>query len=480
METTINEVSMPSSRLGKAFWIVWAIELWERFGYYGVQAILALYFVKKLGYSEAQSFYVFGSFSAFVYGFVWIGGWMGDKYLGAKRTLILGSIILTLSYAALALANHQTIFYALAGIVVGNTLFKANPSSLISKMFCKGETALDSAMTLYYMAVNVGSMLSMAVTPIIAERYGWASAFWLCAVGLVMGVGNFLLSRRVMAMLNTEAELQPLSLRRLAIVLAGSALATVVIAQLLDHTKICNWIVYIVVTGALGYFLKIAFSLEGIARKRMFLALILILQAVLFFVLYNQMPTSLTFFAAHNINNQFLGWTIPAAEYQVLNPIVIVIASPLLAWWYSVTPATHVTKFCIGMTLCSAAFLVLAIPQFVSHDGFASPEWMVLTYVLQSVGELFISGLGLAMVAELCPASMSGFVMGIWYLAVMLAGPIGAWVGALTTTPEGAANISAVASMHIYGDVFLKIGLVTGALALIMWLKRPLLNRLVA
>ena len=476
METVIEDIKI-SRQLSKPFWIVWAIELWERFGYYGVQSILALYFVQQLGYTEHQSFYVFGSFTAFVYGFVWIGGWIGDHYLGAKRTLVLGAIILAFSYAALALSNLHTIFYALAGIVVGNALFKANPSSLISKLYAKGDAGLDGAMTFYYMAVNVGSMLSISITPIVAQNYGWSLAFWLCSLGLMLGLANYFVCRRALSNLSTSAGQQPLKLKRLIIILISSVFCIGIIAQLLNHTTICNWIFYSVVSIAFLLFLKRAFMLNKTERTRMLVALVLILQGTIFYVLYNQMPTSLTFFALHNINNHFLGWTIPAAEYQVLNPIVIVLMSPVLAWFYQCCPSTHVTKFCIGMSLCAAAFLILALPQYTATQGLASPEWMVLTYFLQSVGELLISGLGLAMVAELCPVKMSGYVMGIWWLTSMLAGPIGAWAGALTTPSVKASQLIPIASMHIYAHVFFEIGLVTGAVALMMWLGRPWLNK---
>ena len=463
----------------KPFWVIWGIELWERFGFYGVQAILAMYFVKQLGYSEAESFYVFGSFSAFVFGFVWIGGWIGDNYFGAKRTILFGAIVLMLSYVALALASHQTVFYALAGIVVGNALFKANPSSLVSKMYEKGDPALDSAMTLYYMAVNVGSMLSMALTPVIAQHLGWTWAYGVCAFGLMLGIINYIAFHGLLTSLSTGVGKQPLNAQRLLVLLIGSAAAIAVVAQLLTHTVLCTWIVWIVVTTGFVYFLKIAFSLESYSRNRMLVAFILLLEGVLFFVLYNQMPTSLTFFAAHNINNQLWGWSIPPAEYQVLNPMVIVIASPILAWLYQRFHATHVTKFCIGMSLCAIGFLVLVLPQFTASSGLASPWWMVLTYTFQSVGELLISGLGLAMVAELCPKAMSGYVMGMWYLTVMLAGPIGAWVGAMTA-PPGYEQLTTIASMQLYGEVFFKLGLVTAALAMLMWIARPALNRLLA
>ncbi len=466
-----------SGKLGKPFWVVWGIELWERFGFYGTQAILALYFVKQLGYSESLSIDVFGSFSAFVYGFVWIGGYMGDSYLGTKRTMILGAIILMLSYTWLALSNPHTVFYALATIVIGNTLFKANSSALIAKMYRKGDPAFDGAMTMYYMAVNLGSLVSMFLTPIIADVWGWSYAFWLCAFGLFLGVINYFVCVRILDSLDTGADKEPLNIGRLSIVLILSALSIGVIAWLLPQTFICSMIVYIVVTAVFLYFLKLAFDRQGSERTRMFVSLILIIQAIIFFVLYNQMPTSLTFFAVHNVNNILYGINIPPAEYQLLNALVIVAMSPVLVWFYHKVKSTHVTKFCLGMTLCAIAFFVLFVARYFAIDGLVSPWWMVLTYYFQSVGELLISGLGLAMVAELCPTSMAGFVMGIWFLASMLSGPLGAWVGNLTEPNGGLSNLTAIQTLTIYTRVFLQIGVATAVVAVIMWAMRPMLNR---
>lgn len=467
------------SKLSKSFWLIWAVEFWERFGYYGTQAIIALYFAKVLGYSQKESFYLFGAFAAFVYGFVWVGGFIGDKYLGAKRTLLIGAIILMLSYAGLALSGQHTVFYALAGIIVGNALFKANPSSLISKLYQKGDPALDGAMTMYYMAINIGSFTSMLLTPIVAQSIGWQYAFWLCSFGLFAGVINYFLFYNALARVSSPADRQPLDISRLANVLIGAVVSILILSRLLTHITICYVIVFFVVTGGFIYFLKLAFELSGKERQRMLIAFVLILQAIVFFVLYNQMPTSLTFFALHNIDNHVLGFNIPPAEYQALNPLVIIIMSPLLAWYYVRHSSTHVTKFCVGMSLCAAAFLVLWLPQFTATSGLASPWWLVLTYFLQSTGELLISGLGLAMVAELCPRKVSGFVMGIWFLTTMLAGPIAAWVGAMTA-PMADVHLTVQQSMLIYTGVFAKIGLVTAIVAIIMWLLRPFLNRLIA
>lgn len=460
----------------KPFWVVWGVEFWERFGYYGVQAILALYFVKHLGYSQKQSFYVFGSFSAFVYGFIWLGGWIGDHYLGAKRTLLLGATLLFISYGALALSTKATVFYALAGIIVGNALFKANPTNLISKMYNKDTHRLDGALTIYYMAINLGSIASMTLTPILAIKYGWDCAFWLCSFGLFIGLMNYGVFRHYMGDISTRAGTLPLCIKRLSTVLCGALVGIYVIAHILSHLNLSIAIVYIVSALCLLYFLRIAIQLKGLERIRMLIAFVLILEGVLFFVMYNQMPTSLTFFAYHNVNNLFLGITIPAAEYQVLNPIVIVLMGPVLAWIYRRWHSTHVTKFCTGMTLCAFAFLSLSASQLFQHGGLVSPLWLVLSYFLQSTGELLISGLGLSMVSSLCPKNYTGFVMGIWFIGVMLAGPIGAFVSS-ATSPAVGSHLTTMQSLHVYSHVFLVLGAFTLLISAITWILRPLFNR---
>lgn len=460
----------------KPFWVFWAVEFWERFGYYGMQAIIALYFLYQLGFSQTKSIFLFGAFSAFVYGFIWVGGMIGDNYLGAKRCIALGAAILGLSYASLAFATPTTVYYSLAGIVVGNALFKANPSSLISKLYKTGDPRLDSAMTLYYMAINIGAFASMALTPILARDVSYAAAFLVCAFGLLCGVISFFTFYSLVAHVTTQAGREPFNIFKFTLTIIGSALAILVFGKLLNYIYICYSIVAIVTAGGFLWFLKKAFYFKEKQRTRMLIAFVLICQGIMFFVLYNQIPTSLTYFAVHNINNVVFGLHIPPAEYQALNPFFILVLSPILAILYQRYPGTHATKFCIGMTLCAIAFIILWFPQFTSKTGLASPAWMLATYFFQSAGELLVSGLGLAMVAELCPKNISGFVMGIWFLTLMLAGPIGAWVGSLAV-PSPHALTDVHASLKIYTDVFAKLGLFTGFIALIMWIIRPFINK---
>jgi POT family proton-dependent oligopeptide transporter len=169
-----ESVSLNAFKQPRAFYLIFSIELWERFGYYGLQGIMAVYLVKQLGMSEADSITLFSSFSALVYGLVAIGGWLGDKVLGTKRVIMLGAIVLAIGYALVAWSGHDAaiVYMGMATIAVGNGLFKANPSSLLSTCYDKNDPRLDGAFTMYYMSINIGSFFSMLATP-------WLAAFRL-------------------------------------------------------------------------------------------------------------------------------------------------------------------------------------------------------------------------------------------------------------------------------------------------------------
>lgn len=462
--------------LSAPFWIVWTIEFWERFGFYGFQAIISLYFTRKLGISEKETIFLMGSMFAFTYGFVWVGGYLGDKVLGAKRSVVLGSIILAISYCSFSFASHSTIYYTLAGIIIGNAIFKANPSSLISKMFEKGDSRLDGAMTLYYMAINIGSLFSMSITPIISEVWGYKYAFTVCGIGLITGLVAFFLFYGKMKTLYTDAGSKPLNKTKLVYTLAGALVALLIIANILPNTKLCISLTAIVVIIATTYFLYIAFSSSSYERNRMLVALVLIIQAIIFFALYFQMPTTLTFFAVHNVEMTIFGWDVPAAQYQMLNPFWIVLLSPVLTVVYRKIDSSHASKFCFGMAMMLVSYATLYITKYFAVNGMVSGWWLVASYATSSLGELLISGLGLAMVAELCPAAFSGFVMGFWFISSMIASYLASYIGSFIAVPEG-DTLTAQQSLDTYTHVFGVISLALTITTIIMLILIPTLNK---
>ena len=465
----------------RPFFMIFFVELWERFGYYGVQGILAVFFVKQLGFSQEQAFVTFGAFAALVYGLISIGGYVGDHLLGTKRTLVLGAIVLAIGYfmTGMSLLKPDLIFIALGTIAVGNGLFKANPSSLLSKCYDKHDPRLDGAFTLYYMSINIGSFISMLITPYLASRYGWNVAFSLSVLGLLLTIINFLLMKGWVKQYGSTPDFAPVNRRHLLYVIIGTVIACFVSGWVLEHIIVAHIALALVSAGIILIFIRETFALTGAARRKMIVAFVLMLEAVIFFVLYSQMPLSLNFFAIHNTVHSLFGIAVEPEQFQSLNPFWIMAASPILAIIYhrlgDKLPMPH--KFAIGMILCSGAFLILYMSTlYANAAGLVSANWLVLSYLLQSVGELLISGLGLAMVAQLVPQRLMGFIMGAWFLTSAGASVIAGYVASLTATPGEVKD--PLVSLHVYGHVFLQIGIVTAVIAVLMVLTAPRLNRM--
>ncbi|MFK8260581.1 dipeptide/tripeptide permease DtpA [Erwinia sp. AnSW2-5] len=473
--------SLNAFKQPRSFYLIFSIELWERFGYYGLQGIMAVYLVKMLGMSEAQSITLFASFSALVYGLVAVGGWLGDKVLGTKRVIVLGTLVLALGYALVAWSGHDVslVYIGMATIAVGNGLFKANPSSLLSTCYEKDDPRLDGAFTMYYMAINIGSFFSMLATPWLAAEFGWSTAFALSFVGMLITLVNFMFFRKWVKNHGSKADFAPLNIRKLLMTLVGIVVMITLATWLLHNQGIARLVLGVIAIGIVLVFAKETFALKGHARRKMIVAFVLMVQAIVFFVLYMQMPTSLNFFAIRNVEHTILGITFQPEQFQALNPFWIMIFSPLLAAIYNKMgdrlPMPH--KFALGMVLCSAAFLVLPLGASLANElGIVSVNWLILSYAMQSVGELMISGLGLAMVAQLVPQRLMGFIMGSWFLTTAGAAMVAGKVANLMAVPENITD--PLLSLHVYGDVFLKIGIVTGVIAVLMMFTAPLLNRM--
>lgn len=466
----------------RAFYMIFMLEIWERFGFYTLQGILTLFFIRYLGFSHESAYYTFGAFSALVYGMVSLGGYLGDKVLGTKRTIVLGLIILALGYFSLAMVDKEQVFYALGLICVGNGLFKANPSSLLSKCYKEHDPRLYGAFTLYYMAINLGAIAALFVGPSLSVKYGYSYAFFASSIGILLALANYLFQRKHIQSINTPADHRPIQLWQWGMVIIGIILMTILSSMLLQHVKIARQLLLVIMIVVVTIYFHFMRREDKASFMRMTLAFILMLEAVIFFTLYQQMPTSLNLFAVHNVHANIAGIAIDPQSFQALNPIWIITMSPILAFIYTLMERRGFAfpipyKFALGMTCCGISFMILYFSRFL-HDegGMVSSWWLVASYLFQGTGELFVSALGVAMVAELVPQSITGFVMGMWFLTSSAAGFMGAWVASYTALPVHLQP--GIESLMLYTRVFACIGLVTLAIALFMWLVSPRLSRL--
>lgn len=471
----------------RPFFMIFFVELWERFGYYGVQGILAVFFVKQLGFSQEQAFVTFGAFAALVYGLISIGGYVGDHLLGTKRTIMLGAIVLAIGYfmTGLSILKPGLIFIALGTIAVGNGLFKANPASLLSKCYPPKDPRLDGAFTLFYMSINIGSLLSLSLAPIIADKYGYSVTYNLCGVGLIIALLVYIACRGMVKNIGSRPDFKPLSLAKLLYVLLGSVVMIFICAWLMHNVEIANLVLIGLSIAVTIFFFREAFKLKRNDRNKMFVAFILMIEAVLFYILYAQMPTSLNFFAINNVHHEVLGMSINPVSFQALNPFWVVVASPVMAALYTRLGSkgkdlTMPMKFTLGMFMCSLGFLTAAAAGmwFADAQGLTSPWFIVLVYLFQSLGELLISALGLAMVAALVPQHLMGFILGMWFLTQATAFLLGGYVATFTAVPDNVTD--PLQTLPIYTSVFSKIGLVTLGVTVVMALMVPWLNRMIS
>lgn len=465
----------------KPFYMIFFVEMWERFGFYGMQAIMTLYLVQRMGFSDAESFNVWSAFSALIYAVIAIGGYVGDHILGTKRTLLLGAIFLAIGYSIVGLHNIQAMYYGMGMIVAGNCFFKANPSSLLSKCYEENDPRLDGAFTLYYMAINIGSFFSMVLSPVVASHYGWRAGFSMSSAGLVIGILNYYFFRKTVKNVDSEPGMHPMNFLNFIIVVIGGLLLAAVTSYILRYIIIAHIALIAVGLLILFFFFKEILRVHGAARSRLIAALILILQGLVFFLLYQQMPTSLNFYAINNVQHSILGFVVNPLSFQALNGFWIFVMSPLLAWIYTKLGQRNAdlsmpAKFTFGMLLCAISFIMLYFSRFFGNaQGIVSSWWIIGSYFFQSTGELLVSGLGLAMVAHLVPQRMMGFIMGAWFMGAATGMILGGFVAGMTSITTSAIG---VLSLDLYTSVFLKIGLVTLLITCLMGALIPTLKRM--
>lgn len=466
----------------RPFFMIFMLEIWERFGFYTVQGILVLYFIRAIGIPTRDAYETFGTFSALIYVMIPVGGYLGDKLFGTKRTIIIGLVILALGYACLALLNAQLLYIALALICVGSALFKSNPSVLLAHCYIDRPQELHTGFTLYYMSINIGALASLLIGPYVSSHYGYAYAYILSVVGIVLGLLNYWLQRDLVRDIVTIADQRAMTMGRWALLVVGVILFVGLAAFLLHHTAIAKTSTLLLSAIFVIFYLFCIKKSDKKARSRMILALILMFEAIVFFTLYQQMPTSINVFAVSHVFPVLWGIHLDPQSFQVLNPFWIIIMSLPVTAVYAHLNRRNISftvpyKFALGMFFCSIGFLVLFSTRFWHDDlGMISSWWLVGSYLFQSIGEILVSALGVAMVAELVPPQIMGFVMGMWFLTSSMAGFTGAAVASLTALPN--STQFGVESLMMYTHVFGEIGITTFVVACIMGLIAPFLARL--
>ncbi|WP_203414183.1 peptide MFS transporter [Entomobacter blattae] len=452
----------------QAFSVVLLIEVWERFGYYGMQGVLLLFLVQKMGFGDEKANLLWGAFAALTYSSPVIGGWVGDKVLGSRRCTVWGGCVLAVGYLLLSLPigvlGHEMFFLYLAmGVIsVGNGLFKPNAATLVRAIYMNEYNRLDAAFTLYYMAINVGSTVSLLLTPWLKDRFGWHVAFAACCGGLVVSVANYWIMRSRLSHIGSAADFQKQSFFRQGVVLSAIVGGSLCLAFLLQHPDFSRFFILFAACIVLGIWVWLLGKVPASEKPGLKVMYLLTLEAMSYFIFYQQMVTSLTLFTLRHIRAEFMIGTFPlfswsAGQFQALNPLWIMILSPALAVLYRYgykKKESHLSvKFLWGFACVALGFFFWSWMAFTSPSVRLSPWVMVVGYFLFSAGELFISGLGLAVIARYVPVRLNAFMVGSYFVMSGTAMYLGSMVANFASLPTD-GPFDPQASLVLYAHLF--------------------------
>jgi POT family proton-dependent oligopeptide transporter len=515
----------------RGLYVLFFSEMWERFSFYGMRALLVFYMTKAFLFSDTKAYAVYGSYTALVYATPVLGGYIADRLLGFRKAVTLGGILMALGHFAMAFESQAIFYLALALLICGNGFFKPNISTIVGRLYPKGDLRRDSGFTIFYMGINLGAGLSPLVCGYIGETYGWHYGFTLAGIGMVLGLLVFLKNQKQL-----EGKAEPpdaqllrspylLGFSREMLIYIGSVAAVLVIWQLVQATEWVgrglSGVGIIVAVGLISY---AVFRCDRVERHKMTVAIVLTLFSIVFWAFFEQAGSSINLFTDRNVNRVVLGWEIPASVFQSVNPAFILIFAPLFArLWVTlarkeIEPNTPM-KFGFGIIQLGLGFAALAYGASVHDQGQVALFWLMVGYLLHTTGELCLSPVGLSMITKLSPAPIVGLMMGTWFLSgafaqyiagliAMLtgisvsgegaalalgsgsalgaglgvsaggtAGAVGTLIGGAGGATEMVAQLQPAETVGVYGGVFESIGWIAVGVGVFVLVLSPLLRR---
>ena len=434
-------------------------EMWERASYYGMRALLVLFMTKAvvdggMGMDDKTAGIIYGLYTAFVYLVSLPGGWIADRLLGAQKSVYVGGIVITAGHFTMALpailgwvgmdvSDAACFFVGLVLVVIGTGFLKPNVSALVGEMYPDGGARRDAGFTLFYMGINLGAVVGPLVCGYLGEKVNWHLGFGAAGIGMLFGVIQYRLTLKDLG----KAGSQPHVSRNAESAakgldpgwyLVGGGMLTILIAVVLGLTGIVHYdpealaeiTKYAIVSVVVCFFAYVLLfgKLDSTERKRTVVIMILAFASVMFWAGFEQAGSSLNLFASRHTDRTlgFVDFEIPASWYQSLNPFFIVTLAPVFAWvWVSLSKKllepSMPAKFAIGLILLGLGFMIMVFAAKIAvAGGSAAPFWLILTYLLHTMGELCLSPVGLSSVTKLAPRRYTSQMMGIWFVATSL------------------------------------------------------------
>ena len=427
-------------------------EMWERMSYYGMRALLVLYmtgavtgFNPGLGWSQIESQAIYGIYSGMVYFMVVPGGWIADNILGHQKAVLIGALIIALGHFTLAIPIEQTFFLGLIFVVLGTGLLKGNISTIVGQLYENQDDKRDSGYTIFYMSINIGSTLGFLICSYLGEKIGWHWGFGAAGIGMTFGVIQYIKHRELLG----DAGMHPnemsddkrkkltnylkVSLVGMFMVIGAGLLGFFTIDPRFFAEQFAYFLT--IIAGLYFIYLFLFAGLNAAERKNLILLFLLFIGAAAFWSGFDQSAGSLNIFARDYTDLSIAGYEIPVGWLQFANPVIVVLFAPIFAGIWAqlarknLDPSLPI-KFAIGLLFMALSFLVMIVAVKIALES--SPvgmQWLLLTYLFQTWGELALSPIGLSAFSRYGPKRYMGQMFGLWFLASAIGGVLAGLLG---------------------------------------------------
>ncbi len=489
LESNNQPSAVENSRQPRGLYVLFFTEMWERFGYMAVQMLLVLYLIKKFHYADTHAYTLLATFDVLLFTTPVIGGYLADRYLGFRKAIFIGGGLLTLGYFGLALHGYGHILpLSLACLAAGNGLFKGNVSSLLGTLYLANDFRRDSGFTLFYMGINLGTFISSLICGYVAIKIGWGYGFGLAGVGMLIGILTFALGQTRLKGKGLPPEPSELASPRFLFlgvkhfIYIGITVAIFIIALLIEHSAIVDWGLVIFSMLTLIYVISLALQQPKQQRNKLFVLLLLMLFSIVFWAIYQQMFLSSTLFINREVNRHVFDWLIPTPMFTALNPFLIIIFAPLLAvlWMKLSKHKRNISiagKFALAMLMIGLGYYLLAYGiSSAANKAAVAVYWVFICYFLQTIGELFLSPIGLSAVTSLTPPRFVGMMMGVWFLSFAASNALAGKLANLANIPKTETDPVLLAST--YHHVFTIFGYLGIGIGICLLLLTPLLKKI--
>ncbi len=498
----MNEQVIPSKGHPKGLYVLFATEFWERFSYYGMRAIFVLFMTDKLLFEKAYASNIYGSYTGLVYLTPLLGGYMADRYWGNRKSIFVGGVLMAagqfLLFACASMSSGSGIattllWSGLAFLIFGNGFFKPNISTMVGQLYPEGDNSKkDAAYTIFYMGINAGAFLAPLVCGYLGEKVDFKWGFFAAGVGMLISLVIFYYTKDKYVVsatgeqLGTHAnKLKDTSISETGktgfsptqvIVLISSIVAAVCILFFVLKVDFWGSAIY-GMTLCLPFAILTDRSLTKVEKSRLSVIIIIMLFVIFFWMCFEQAGASLTFFANEQTDRTVFGWEMPASYFQSFNPIFIVILAPIFAvLWGSlgkkgIEPSAPM-KQAMGLGFLALGFLFISFGTTGDPLLKVSILWLTGLYFLHTVGELFLSPIGLSMVNKLTPGRFTSLMMGIWFMAIATGNKLAGTMSSLYPDPTSTAPAPVflgitIDSLHTYFMIFVAFA---GVAAIILFL----------